>query len=133
MPTPPSAEESPDGLAAAEATRVAARAADDRHGRDIVALHVTELTSLADYFLLVSATSDTQVRAIYEAIDEAMSKIGREPLHVEGTGEFHWVLMDYADVVIHIFLETSRDFYGLERLWGDAPRLTLEWDGPTTP
>jgi ribosome-associated protein len=117
----PSASESP--LSALEIVRLAADAADERHGQDIDVLCVRELTSIADYFLFVTGNSTTQVRAIQEAIDEALSARGVEPLAVEGRGELNWVLMDYADVVIHIFRPESREFYSLERLWGDAPRL----------
>lgn len=115
-------------LSAEQAARTAAMAADSKKGADIVALAVTELTSIADYFVLVTGGSSTHVNALYEAVDEAMSRAGREPLHVEGRGEAHWILMDYGDVVVHIFLEEPRAFYGLERLWGDAPRLDLELD-----
>lgn len=113
-------------LSAEAVTRIAARAADDKHGVDILALEVREMSSIADYFLLVSGRSTTQVDAIYEAIDEALSREGREPLAVEGKTESRWILMDYADVVVHIFLQEARVFYGLERLWGDAPELDLD-------
>lgn len=133
MPESPRRRTEAEALTSEEVVRLAATAADDKHGRDIVAIEVRDLTSIADYFLLVSAASTTQAQAIYEAIDEAMSRHGREPLHVEGRTELHWILMDYADVVIHIFLEETRAFYGLERLWGDAPRLDLGPGAPGTP
>jgi len=120
-PTPPSHSAG----SALHSVTIAAQAADDIKGQDIVALQVRDLTTIADYFLLVTATSSTQVQAIHQSIDEAMSKHGREPLHVEGKTEGHWILMDYADVIIHIFLADQRAFYGLERLWGDAPQVHL--------
>ena len=110
---------------ALEAIKLAAAAADDKKGLQIVALNVYDLTTIADYFLFVTATSRTHVQAINQAIDEAMSKAGREPLQVEGRQEGQWILMDYADVIIHIFLGEQREFYGLERLWGDAPQVDL--------
>ncbi|MDH5528292.1 MAG: ribosome silencing factor [Nitrospirota bacterium] len=113
-------------LSAEQAARTVASAADSKKGTDIVALHVTELTSIADYFVLITGGSTTHVNALFEAVDEAMSHAGREPLHVEGRGEANWILMDYGDVVVHIFLDEARGFYGLERLWGDAPKLDLE-------
>lgn len=119
--TKPAAEE----LTAEQVVRIVTSAADEKHGQDIVALNVRELTTLADFFVLISARSTTQVQAIYEAIDAALSRQGREPLNVEGRQELKWVLMDYADVIVHVFLGEARDFYGLERLWGDAPRLDL--------
>ncbi len=128
---PPGAAENATGDSAQQAEAlesviIAAHAADDIKGDDIVALHVRELTTIADYFLLVTAGSTTQVQAIYEAIDEAMSKAGREPLQVEGRQEGHWILMDYADVIVHIFLADQREFYGLEKFWGDADRVDLK-------
>jgi ribosome-associated protein len=113
-------------LTAEQAARTAASAADSKKGTDIVALQVTDLTSIADYFVLVTGGSSPHVNALFEAVDEALSHAGREPLHVEGRGEANWILMDYGDVVVHIFMEEVRGFYGLERLWGDAPRLELE-------
>ncbi len=110
---------------ALQSVTIAAQAANNLKGDDIVALHVRELTTIADYFLLITAGSTTQVQAIYEAIDEAMSKARREPLQVEGRQEGHWILMDYADVIVHIFLADQREFYGLEKLWGDANRVNL--------
>jgi len=121
IPTP-----SPDNeCTALEAVHIAANAADDKKGQQIEALHVFDLTTIADYFVLVSGNSTTQVQAIYESIDVAMSKAGREPLQVEGRQEGQWILMDYADGIIHIFLTDQREFYGLERLWGDAPKVDL--------
>lgn len=114
-----------DGPSALDSVKIAAQAADGKKAQDIVALHVHELTTIADYFLFVTAGSSTQANAVFEAIDEAMSKAGREPLHVEGRQEGQWILMDYADVIIHIFMADQRTFYGLERLWGDAPRVEL--------
>jgi len=114
-----------DECSAEDAVRVAATAADGKHAQDILALHVRELTTLADYFLITSARSAAQVQAIYEAIDQAMTTVGREPIQVEGKGDFQWVLMDYADIVVHVFLGEAREFYNLERLWSDAPKLDL--------
>jgi len=115
----------PDALTSEQVARIAAAAADAKHGRDILALEVRELTSIADYFVLVSVASSSQAEAVRDSIDQALSREGREPLHVEGRAELTWILMDYADVIVHVFREEARSFYGLERLWGDAPRLDL--------
>jgi ribosome-associated protein len=120
----------PEELTSEQVARIAAAAADAKHGRDIVALEVRELTSIADYFVLVSVASSTQAEAVCNAVDQALSREGREPLHVEGRAELVWVLMDYADVIVHVFKEDARAFYGLERLWGDAPRLDLGLEPP---
>ena len=125
MPESPRRRPAPEALTAEQVVRLAAAAADAKHGRDILALHVRDLTSIADYFLLISAGSTAQLEAIHDAIDAALSAEGIEPLHVEGKAEGQWVLLDYADVIIHVFREEARTFYGLERLWGDAPRLDL--------
>jgi len=130
MPESPRRRPAPDALTSDNVARIAAAAADAKHGRDILCLNVRDLTSIADYFLLISAGSGAQVEAIYDGIDQALSAEGREPLHVEGKAEGQWVLMDYADVIVHIFREEQRAFYGLERLWGDAPRLDVNGGAP---
>lgn len=133
MPESPRRRPAPDALTAEQTVRLAAGAADLKHGRDVLALEVRELTSIADYFLLITAGSAAQVEAICDAMDAALSAEGIEPLHVEGRAEGRWVLMDYADVIIHVFREDARAFYGLERLWGDAPRLDVSASDPADP
>jgi len=83
---------------------------------------------LTDYFLICSAESDRQLRAIAEGIDASFSKLGTEPLSVEGMETSAWVLMDYNDLIVHIFRPESRTFYALDRLWGDAPRMEFPQD-----
>jgi ribosome-associated protein len=90
-----------------------------------VLLELKEITSFTDYFLLLSGKSDRQVQAIAKAIEEALKKKGVRPLGQEGTLGGKWILMDYEDVVVHIFLEPVRKFYDLEGLWVDAPRIDL--------
>ena len=111
-----------DGL---EKARIAAEAALGRVGRDLVVLDVHELVSFADLLVIVSAGSDRQVRAIAEAIDAALALRGVHPLGIEGAAEGRWVLMDYADVIVHVFQAEVRRHYDLERLWSDAPQLGL--------
>ena len=91
-----------------------------------VLLELKEITSFTDYFLLLSGKSDRQVQAIAKAIEEALKKKGVRPLGQEGTLGGKWILMDYEDVVVHIFLEPVRKFYDLEGLWVDAPRIDLQ-------
>ena len=101
-----------------------ARAADlalDRKAVSPVVLDLRGISGATDYFLIVSGTSDTHVRAIAEHVMEEMKKAGNRPDHVEGLRAGRWVLIDYIDFVIHVFHPTARDFYQLERLWGDAP------------
>jgi ribosome-associated protein len=95
----------------------------------VVALEVRELTSIADAFIICSGRSNRQVSAIAEHIERELRGHKIKPLSVEGTGEGHWVLMDYGNVIIHVFLESVREFYDLEGLWSDAPRIPI----PTAP
>lgn len=101
------------------------RAALDRKAYDLTVLEVGGLTSIADYFVICSGRSDTQVEAIADGIDQHMSRLGVEPLSVEGRTRSQWVLMDYADVVVHVFHVPVREFYDLERLWSRARRVEL--------
>jgi ribosome-associated protein len=109
---------------------ISAKVAWEKKGQEIVLLDLHGLTSLADYFLICSGESDRQVRAIAEAIDASLSESGIEPLSVEGMEASSWVLMDYSDLIIHIFRTESRTFYALDRLWGDAPRMEFPHDRP---
>ena len=107
-------------LSAKERVREGLTAALDRKAAAILVFNLTELTTMADYFVLSTAGSDRQARAIADAIIE---KLGA-PSSVEGLERAHWILMDYGDVVFHIFQEEARRFYALERLWGDAENET---------
>lgn len=112
---------------------IAARAATDKKAFDLVALEVTELTSYADGFLLCSAASDRQVGAVVDEIQRQLKEVGATPLHREGAGRADWVLLDFGDVVVHVFTEDRRAYYGLDSLWGDAPRLDDEELGVDRP
>lgn len=81
---------------------------------------------MADYFVIASATADVQVRAISDRIEEGLSEAGEDVWHREGYENGQWIVLDYVDVVCHLFLKEKRDFYQLERLWGDAPRTTYD-------
>lgn len=102
------------------------KAAIEKKALNPVLLELKEITSFTDYFLLLSGKSDRQVQAIAQGIEEALKKKGIRPLGQEGTLGGKWVLMDYEDVVVHIFLEPVRKFYDLEGLWVDAPRIDLQ-------
>ena len=106
--------------------QLAAAAATDKKAFQLVAMDVSELTSLADSFLLCSAASDRQVDAIVNSIERRMRDEGRRPLSVEGESKSEWVLLDFGEVVIHVFTEEKRSYYNLDSLWGDAPRLGAE-------
>jgi ribosome-associated protein len=97
----------------------------EKKAKDLVILNVKEISAFTDYFIICSGTSDRQVRAIADAIQENLKLAGILPLGIEGGAAGQWILMDYDDVIIHIFLETIRSFYDLERLWSEAPRMPV--------
>ena len=108
-----------------ETALLCVRYALDKKAYDLLLLDVGALTSLADYFLICTGRSDTQVQAIATSIQESLAKLGRRPRMIEGLSGGQWVLMDYGDVVVHVFLESVREFYDLERLWARAPVVQL--------
>ncbi len=99
-------------------------AADDRKALDLRAYDLSGLSDVTEVFVLASGRSERQVQAIAEAILEALARLGRRPLHVEGLPLARWVLLDFADFVVHVFEPATREYYGLERLWSDAPEVT---------
>jgi len=105
-----------------------ARLAQEKKAAEIRALDVRESASFTDYFLLCSGTSDRQVTAVAGHIEESLRKEGVRPLGVEGMREGRWVLIDYGDFVVHIFLDSVRDFYEFDRLWGAAPEIPVPED-----
>jgi ribosome-associated protein len=113
---------SPEEMAAA-----IAELASDRKALDIIALDLRGMIGYADYFVICSGRSDRQTRAIHDAIHQGMkSEHAVLPARTEGLGEAHWILMDYLDVVVHIFTPETREYYRLEQLWGEAPALELD-------
>lgn len=108
--------------------RTAVGAALDKKAYDLDVLAVGELTSIADYFILCSAGNERQAQSIADNVTEKLRQDeGVKPLLVEGTTPGRWVLIDFGDFIVHIFTEDCRRFYGLERLWGDAPNVTAEY------
>ena len=107
--------------------REAVAAAEDRKAVDLRVLHLEKVSDFTDFFLICSGTSERQVQAIADAVQERMREEKVRPLHVEGFNRGQWVLLDYGDFVVHIFQEEPRRFYSLERLWGDAPDVTNDF------
>ncbi len=101
------------------------RYALEKKAYDLVLMDVGQLTSLADYFLVCTGRSDTQVQAITQGIEENLGRAGVRSLSIEGYPRGQWVVIDYGDVVIHVFYEPVREFYDLDRLWSRAPRVQL--------
>jgi len=108
-----------------ERTLLLTRLALDRKACDLVVMDVRGLTSIADYFIICSGRSDRQVQSIAQGLEENSAKHGVRLFAVEGTGRGHWVLMDFSDVIVHIFYEPVRKFYDLDGLWGHAPKAEL--------
>ena len=106
----------------------AAHLALEKKARDILVLDLRELTSAADHFVLMTADSDTQVKAVADHIVESLAREGLKAWHVEGMEGRKWVLLDYVDVVVHVFYSQTRGFYSLETLWGDAPATRVDDD-----
>ncbi len=108
-----------------ELALAAAKALDSKKADDLTVLETTDVTTLADYFVICTATSSTQVKALCDLCEETLKKLGEAPHHIEGHRGGVWVLLDYSSVVIHIFMPEAREFYNLERLWNDAVALDL--------
>ena len=105
-----------------------ARIANEKKAENLVALRVRELVQYTDYFIILSGHSDRQVSALRDHIQKRVKKeLDLRPFRVEGTDNNHWVILDFSDVVVHLFYEPTRDFYNLEELWGDAPELKLDF------
>ncbi|WP_371371506.1 ribosome silencing factor [Sporomusa aerivorans] len=103
-----------------------AKAASDKKAYDIMIMNLTGISPVTDYFIVCSAPSTTQVQAIADHIIEQLEEQGIKPLHREGYREARWVLLDYGNCVAHIFVEEDRQFYKLERLWGDAKQVSYQ-------
>jgi ribosome-associated protein len=104
----------------------------DKKATDVLVLQVAPLTSVADYLVIGSADSDRQASAIADHIDGTLSRSGSKPLSIEGTRSSQWVLMDFGDVIVHIFRQDVRAHYALERLWADAKRIAVTDKSPAT-
>ena len=116
------------GSAGLDLVRRAAHAARSKKAHDLVALDLRELDGVADYFLICSGGSEVQVKAVAEAVEEKLREAGARPWHVEGLEGRRWVLLDYVEMVVHVFHEKTREYYMLDRLWGDARSIELGLD-----
>jgi ribosome-associated protein len=114
------------GLTTIELLQTAVRAAESRKATDAVILDLRGISSVTDFFIVCSGSSDTNVRAIADAVEETLKKEGRPPLGVEGRQEKTWILLDYVDFVVHVFQHEKRLAFALENLWEDAKRIPVE-------
>lgn len=115
-----------------EMARIAAIAADAKAGEDLVALDVSEPLPLVDIFLLVTGRNERNVAAIADEVEEKLLEAGHKRLRREGRQESRWILLDFGDLVVHVFHEQERVYYGLERLWKDCPVVPLELPAPAS-
>ena len=111
-----------------DAVTIAAHAAGEKKATDLVVLDLRKAASFTEYFLICTGASTRQVQAISNAVEEALLKNGKRPLHIEGYSSAEWILLDYGDFIVHVFGSASRRFYDLERLWRDAPRVEVKSD-----
>ncbi|MBP3947775.1 MULTISPECIES: ribosome silencing factor [unclassified Corynebacterium] len=111
---------------ARELAVAAAKAADEKLGRDIAVIDVTDVMAITDIFVVISADSERQVAAIVDEVEDALTKAGAEPKRREGNREFRWVLLDYGMLVVHVQRDAEREFYGLDRLYADCPLIEVE-------
>ena len=112
-------------ISAKEVAAIAAKALDSKLGKDISLIEITDVSTLADYFLICTATSNTHVKTLCDAVEEAMDEAGEPLLNREGHRGGTWVLMDFRSVVVHVFTQETRAFYNLERLWQDGKQVNL--------
>lgn len=115
-------------LASQELSEQAALSMLAKNAADVMIIDLRGLSSITEYFVIGTASSEPQIKAVVEQVTEDLKERQTTPWHTEGKQSWRWVLLDYVDVVIHIFRAEVRSFYGLERLWGDAPRITVSTD-----
>lgn len=126
QPLPSNALGSPETTCDEAIALRAARAALDRRASDVVILDLRKITLITDFFIICHGTSEVQVKAIVEGVRDALEAERRQPLSVEGLAEACWVLLDYGELVVHVMAPAEREYYDLERLWGDARRVPIE-------
>lgn len=108
-----------------EMVKIAVKALDDHKGEDIRVIEIGEVTTIADYFIIANGTNTSHVQALVDAVQEALGRKGYDPKRVEGLGTTSWILMDYGDVIVHVFSREDRLFYNLERIWRDGKSADL--------
>lgn len=106
-----------------EMVQIACRALDEKKGRDIKVIDIHQVSVIADYFVIASASNQNQVQAMVDCVEEQLGRAGMEPKQIEGTKNSSWILMDYGDMIVHVFDEENRLFYDLERIWRDGKVL----------
>ena len=115
-------------ISAKEVAAIAAKALDSKLGKDISLIEITDVSTLADYFLICTATSNTHVKTLCDAVEAAVDELHEPLLHREGHRGGTWVLLDFGCVVVHVFTNETREFYDLERLWNDATQIPVSFE-----
>jgi ribosome-associated protein len=113
-------------MTAKEIAKVAYNALDDKKGEDIKIIDIADISVMADYFIITGGSNKNQVQALYDNVMEKLGELEINPRHVEGYNTANWILLDYGDVIIHIFNQEDRLFYDLERIWKDGKNVTVE-------
>ena len=108
-----------------EMTKLAITALEDKKANDIRVIDIAGISVIADYFVIASGSNTNQVQAMADSVREALGRAGYEPRQIEGYGVANWILMDYNDIIVHIFSDESRTFYDLERIWRDGKELSV--------
>lgn len=109
-----------------EMAKLAYKALDEKKAMDLKIIDIAEVSTIADYFIIASGGNQNQVQAMVDNVEEKLGKAGYEPKQIEGTRSSSWILMDYGDLIVHVFDEENRLFYDLERIWRDGHTITLE-------
>ncbi|MGB4661377.1 MAG: ribosome silencing factor [Mobilitalea sp.] len=109
-----------------EMVKLAYEALEDKKGEDIKVIEIGDISIIADYFIIANGTNSSQVTALVDAVQDKLTRAGYEPKRVEGVRSSTWVLMDYGDVIVHVFSQDDRLFYNLERIWRDGKTITKE-------
>ena len=110
-----------------EIATIAAKAIDSKKAEDIKVIKIEDLTVIADYFVIATGTSTTQVRALSDEVEFKLSEVSIKPIGREGTDTKNWVVLDYNNVIVHIFYPTAREFYDLDRLWADGTQIEIDY------
>lgn len=111
---------------AKQMSKIAYQALTEKKGEDVRVIQITEVATFADYFIIADGTNPSQVRALVDNVEEQMSKAGHEPKRIEGMRNSNWILMDYGDIIVHVFSKEDRLFYDLERIWKDGKEISEE-------
>ena len=111
----------------AELARLAITALEDKKAEDVRVIDIGDVSVLADYFIIASGNNRVQVQAMADEVDFALTQKGVKPIHIEGKGDGGWMLLDFGSVMVHVFMDSTREYYSLERLWADAEEIPVEF------